>query len=125
MRKLFAVVWLLIPVGLLAYHYGPGQTGLSRDKVAKLVTQAKQQEAKENWKAAMQAFAISMPTSRAPRAITLASLCSRASIADSGSDTSAQRQAGLRFIAIEMPTPDPQSAMPWSASPLAIAFASL
>ena len=57
MRKLLAVVWLLIPVGLLAYHYGPGQTGLARDKVAKLVTQAKEQEAKENWKAAMQAYA--------------------------------------------------------------------
>jgi hypothetical protein len=57
MRRLLAVVWLLIPVGLLAYHYGPGQTGLARDKVAGLVAQAKQQEAKENWKAAMQAYA--------------------------------------------------------------------
>src|SRR5690349_14879726 len=57
MRRLLAVVWLLIPVGLLAYHYGPGQTGLSRDKVAKLVAQAKQHEATENWKAAMQAYA--------------------------------------------------------------------
>jgi hypothetical protein len=57
MRRLLAVVWLLITVGLLAYHYGPGQTGLARDKVAKLVVQAKQQEAKENWKGAMQAYA--------------------------------------------------------------------
>src|SRR5205085_9020457 len=45
-------------------------------------------------KVSMQAFAISMPISRAPMAITFASLCSRASLAESGSDTSAARQAG-------------------------------
>ena len=28
MRKLLAVLWLLIPVGLIAYHYGPGQAKL-------------------------------------------------------------------------------------------------
>jgi hypothetical protein len=57
MRRLLAVVWLLIPVGLLAYHYGPGQTGLARDTVAGLVARAKQHEAKEQWKAAMQSYA--------------------------------------------------------------------
>ena len=57
MRKVLAVVWLLIPVGLLALHYGPGQTGLARDRVAKLVAQAKQSEAKEDWRAAMKTYA--------------------------------------------------------------------
>ena len=59
---------------------------------------------------------MSLPISRAPSAITLASLCSRASCADSGSATRAQRQAGLRLTAIEMPMPEPQTAMPRSAS---------
>ena len=40
-------------------------------------------------------------------------------------DTSAQRQAGLRLTAIEMPMPEPHSATPRSASPAAIASASL
>ena len=40
---------------------------------------------------------MSMPVRRAPIAMTLASLCSRASLAESGSDTSAQRAAGLRL----------------------------
>src|SRR3546814_12114184 len=62
---------------------------------------------------------MSRPVSRAPSAMTLASLCSRASFADKGSDTSAQRQAGLRLTAIEMPTPDPHSATPRCALPFA------
>ena len=63
--------------------------------------------------------------SRAPMAITLASLCSRASLAESGSETSAQRTAGLRLTAMEMPIPDPHSATPCSALPEATWVASL
>src|SRR3546814_4838016 len=51
-------------------------------------------------KAVTHALAMSMPVSRAPIATTLASLCSRASFADSGSDTSPQRHEGLRFTEI-------------------------
>ena len=40
-------------------------------------------------------------------------------------DTSAQRHAGLRLTAIEMPIPDPHTAMPRSARPSAIASASI
>ena len=39
--------------------------------------------------------------------MALASLCVRAKRAESGSDTSAQRTAGLRLAAIEMPIPLP------------------
>ena len=73
----------------------------------------------------MQALAISMPISRAPMAMTLASLCSRARRAESGSETSAQRQAGWRLAAIEMPMPEPHKATPQSARPAAISSASL
>ncbi len=57
----------------------------------------------------------SSPMTRAPMAMALASLCWRASAAESGSDTSAQRQGGLRLAAIEMPMPDPHNATPRSA----------
>ena len=46
----------------------------------------------------------------------LASLCSRASGAERGSATWAQRHAGLRLTAIAMPMPEPQTAIPRSAS---------
>src|SRR3546814_2506540 len=61
----------------------------------------------------MHARAISSPIRRAPSAMTLASLCSRANAADSGSLTSAQRHAGLRLTAIEMPMPEPHNATPY------------
>src|SRR4051794_13444791 len=75
-------------------------------------------------KAATQALAMSLPTSLAPSARTLASLCSRASVAEIGSSTRAQRQCGSRFTAIEMPIPEPQTAIPRSAAPVATARAS-
>ena len=40
-RKLFLYLWLLTPVVLLAYHYGPGQSGLARDAAAQLIATAR------------------------------------------------------------------------------------
>lgn len=48
-KKLLTAAWLLLPVVLLAYHYGPGQAGLSRDLAAKALGAARQAEAKEEW----------------------------------------------------------------------------
>jgi tetratricopeptide (TPR) repeat protein len=41
MRKVFLIVWLLIPVGAWAYHYGPGQDRMDLDQVEILVDKAK------------------------------------------------------------------------------------
>src|SRR3954465_2606821 len=57
MRKLFSVLWLLIPVGLIAYHYGPGQEKLARDRAAKQISVARAAEAREDWRAAHAAYA--------------------------------------------------------------------
>jgi hypothetical protein len=46
-------------------------------------------------------LAISMPTIRAPSAMTLASLCSRARRAETGSLTVRSERPGWRFTAIE------------------------
>src|SRR6185369_13822220 len=51
-------------------------------------------------KAKTQALAMSAPTKRPPSASTLASLCSRASCAESGSSTRAQRHFSSRLTAI-------------------------
>jgi len=40
MRILFLVLWLLIPVGAFAYHLGPGQNGMKRDKSAQMLAEA-------------------------------------------------------------------------------------
>ncbi len=49
MRKLILVVWLLIPVAALAYHYGPGQERLRLDDVADLLERADAHAAAEEW----------------------------------------------------------------------------
>ena len=56
MRKLLAVLWLLIPVGLIAYHYGPGQLKSQRDRAARHLSLAKEAEARDDWKAAFDAY---------------------------------------------------------------------
>lgn len=47
MSRLAWTLWALIPVGLLAFHFGPGQAAYREDKAAKLVAKADaaQQEA--------------------------------------------------------------------------------
>lgn len=56
-KKLLTAVWLLVPVVLLAFHYGPGQRGLSRDQAADLVAAARQAEKSEDWSGAVQHYA--------------------------------------------------------------------
>jgi len=57
MRKVMVfALWLLVPVVLLAYHYGPGQTRLAMDRAAKKIAEARALEAQEDWKAAYQAW---------------------------------------------------------------------
>lgn len=57
MRKtILFCLWLLVPVVLLAYHYGPGQSRLAMDRAAQKITEAKAFEAKEDWAAAYAAW---------------------------------------------------------------------
>jgi len=55
-KKLLLTVWLLVPVGLLAYHYGPGQSGVTRDSVAALIERAQQCEKAESWASAIEFY---------------------------------------------------------------------
>lgn len=40
MRTLLLVTWLLLPLGFLAFHYGPGQQHLSQDQAALILASA-------------------------------------------------------------------------------------
>ncbi|MNC95793.1 hypothetical protein D3C83_129950 [compost metagenome] len=62
-------------------------------------------------------------SSRSPSASALASLCARASRADSTLQQSAQRTPRTRFATIASPLPDPPSTMARSSSPRASASA--
>lgn len=55
-KKLLFCCWLLTPVALLAYHYGPGQAALSRDAAAQKISEAYQLEQREDWSGAAAAY---------------------------------------------------------------------
>lgn len=51
-RKILIVAWLLVPIGMLAYHFGPGQKSLARDRAAAWVEKARGAERSEDWASA-------------------------------------------------------------------------
>ena len=57
MRKtVLFCIWLIVPVMLLAYHYGPGQSRLATDRAARRIAEAKALEANGDWAAAYGAW---------------------------------------------------------------------
>ena len=56
MRKAILIVWLLLPVLVGAYHFGPGQKQLQLDDAWHLIKQADQYAANEQWSEAVAAF---------------------------------------------------------------------
>lgn len=55
-KKLLLCLWLVTPIGLLAYHYGPGQMSMARDSAASQLALAGNFEAKEQWRDAIAAY---------------------------------------------------------------------
>jgi len=56
MKILFATLWLLLPLGFLAYHYGPGQELLALDHTEDDLTEARQAIANESWDEAISSY---------------------------------------------------------------------
>src|SRR5262245_39136384 len=49
MRMLLLIGWLMVPVAVAAWHYGPGQEQLVLDEAAALLRQADSQAAAKEW----------------------------------------------------------------------------
>jgi tetratricopeptide (TPR) repeat protein len=68
MRKtLLLALWLLVPVLLLAYHYGPGQAQLSSERAAQLVREARAFEAADDYRAAFDAWTAALAATPADK----------------------------------------------------------
>jgi hypothetical protein len=52
MTRLLFALWLLVPVGLAAWHFGPGQPQLARDRAGDLLRRAEAAEANQQWEQA-------------------------------------------------------------------------
>lgn len=66
-RTILFTVWLLVPIALLAYHFGPGQARLGAERAAKKIAEARQLEAAEQWTDAAQAWAEALADTPAAR----------------------------------------------------------
>jgi hypothetical protein len=56
MRKILLLVWLMLPVLVGAYHYGPGQQRLLLDDVSTILVEADERAAAEDWPAAVKKY---------------------------------------------------------------------
>ena len=56
MRKFVIAIWLMLPVLVGAYHYGPGQERMKLDESSTLLKQADEFAAKKQWKDAVTAY---------------------------------------------------------------------
>jgi hypothetical protein len=56
MKKIFLTLWLLLPILLVTYHYGPGQDRLKQDDVSMMLQAADHYVAVSNWGKAIELF---------------------------------------------------------------------
>ncbi|MBT4864463.1 MAG: hypothetical protein HON53_04975 [Planctomycetaceae bacterium] len=56
MRKLVLLVWLMLPVLVGAYHFGPGQQRMLLDDVSTVLAQADERVAAEDWPSAVKKY---------------------------------------------------------------------
>ena len=56
MKIILATLWLLIPLGFAAYHYGPGQEHLKLDHTEDILSEARQAVADEEWATAIEHY---------------------------------------------------------------------
>jgi hypothetical protein len=56
MRAILILLWLLIPLGAIAYHYGPGVDGQARDHAAEVIAKAEKRLAEDDPAGAVRAY---------------------------------------------------------------------
>jgi hypothetical protein len=56
MRILFATLWLLLPLGFAAYHFGPGQEKVKLDQTEALLADARTAIVNEDWAEATESY---------------------------------------------------------------------
>jgi hypothetical protein len=57
LKRWLIAIWLLVPVGLVSYHFGPGQRELAWREAAALRAVAEQHERNQHWEQAVTAYA--------------------------------------------------------------------
>ena len=56
MKKSLFILWLLVPIAMIAWHYGPGQAQLRRDRAGERLRDARAAADAEDWGRAAQLY---------------------------------------------------------------------
>ena len=56
MRIILVTLWLLIPLGFAAFHFGPGQDHVKLDDTESLLSEARTAVADENWSNVIESY---------------------------------------------------------------------
>lgn len=56
MRIILATLWLLVPLGFAAYHYGPGQEQVKLDDTETFLSEARTAVKEEKWASAIESY---------------------------------------------------------------------
>lgn len=59
-KRIVWVVWALVPVALLAWHFGPGQVAQARDRAGDHLSQARAAQTAENWAVARDQYGLAL-----------------------------------------------------------------
>jgi hypothetical protein len=60
MKILILTLWCLIPLGLVAFHYGPGRTGMVLDETALILKSADAHAAADQWPEAISTYELAL-----------------------------------------------------------------
>ena len=56
MKRWLLLLWLLVPLPVIVWHFGPGQKWLARDQTHALISRAQQAETRKDWPTAEKLF---------------------------------------------------------------------
>jgi hypothetical protein len=108
MKILILTLWCLVPIGLLAYHYGPGKQGLSLDSTSELLEEARAHTTSGNpvkTIAALERALVALPKDRTHEAREIRLEIAKARMTNAGLPEAREELAAL----VEEINADPQA----------------
>ncbi len=111
MKILILTLWCLIPLGLAAFHYGPGRQGLVLDDTAALLDAAKQASSDGRWAEAVGNYELALarlPKDRVDEGRRIRLELAKARMESAGLPQARKELASLAEELAEDPQADPQ-----------------
>lgn len=98
MRLFLAILWLLVPLGFAAYHFGPGQEKVKFDQTEAFLADARAAVSSEDWAAAIDSYQkalANLPKAQKETALRIELEIAKAKMQDSGLPEAREELASL------------------------------